>query len=141
MSITIEPCENFYRAFKEVQLTMNEIIRTVLTDAQISVSEYELLRIVENSPEVTAAEATMRMRITGPSVSALIASLEKKDLITRMQSADDARVRHISLTTKGLHIVRKARDRFTSMLQDRGMNATVLREITQKLSPLLPPLP
>lgn len=134
--IRIDTDEAFYLSLSHAYDAWDGMVRSVLSASGVSPGEYELLRIAENTPGVTAAAAKKRLRITGPSMSAVVSSLEKKKMIVRMQDTDDARVRHISLTAKGTATIERSRSAFAKVLKDSRIHLPSLASAASSLSSL-----
>jgi DNA-binding MarR family transcriptional regulator len=134
--IHIDAGEAFYLALSRAHDAWDTMVRGVLKDASLSPSEYELLRIAENTPGVTAAEAKKRLRITGPSTSALVSALERKQLIIRERNTDDARILHISLTPKGADTIQKSKAAFEKILGDASLSLDSLSSAASSLTTL-----
>ena len=70
--------------------------------------QYNVLRILrgEGGP-LPCLEVAARMITVVPAITRLIDKLESRDLLTKEQNADDRRVWHVTITKKGLALLRK----------------------------------
>ncbi|HLD63702.1 hypothetical protein A3J34_04760 [Candidatus Peribacteria bacterium RIFCSPLOWO2_02_FULL_51_10] len=100
----------------------------------ITVSEYSLLRIIENTPRITAGEARKRLVSSAPSVAQLVKSLQRKKMIEREQDAADIRRQKIVLTAKGRKVITKARKAIQSALHSSNVAENVLHSLLKNLT-------
>lgn len=98
-----------------------------------SVAEWVVLCQVHGQPGITPGELAAALTLTRGAVSKIIDKLEAKSWITGASKPDDSRVRLLSLTPKGSHILpelRQIADRndevFFAVLRD-AERATLLR--------------
>jgi DNA-binding MarR family transcriptional regulator len=121
------------------------VAEEAIASAGITLTEYNLLRVVENDPDTTATAARERLMATAPSVAQVVKSVEAKGLMVRTRAAHDARNQHMRLTPRGRTVVRKARAAVSAALQASHVPASRLRLLTEQLASLsssvLPLLP
>jgi DNA-binding MarR family transcriptional regulator len=132
----LHPEEALYLALIKAHDLIDHMITATLKDHDISLGEYTLLRIIDNTPGVTASEAKGRLRITGPSTSGIVSSLEEKDLIIRTPDADDSRRLHLSLSSSGRKELTKIGKSFSALVQQSAMKEEALKSLTLSLSSL-----
>ncbi|WP_038174200.1 MULTISPECIES: MarR family winged helix-turn-helix transcriptional regulator [Vibrio] len=67
--------------------------------ARLSFNEYDYLRVIEGYPQgMRITDLALEMRVTKPSASTMVARLEKKGLVKRIDCAEDARAKRVMLT-------------------------------------------
>jgi DNA-binding MarR family transcriptional regulator len=68
-------------------------------------NDYYYLTVIYQLGNPNLGDVAKELKLTKPSISALVQRLTKNDLIKKIQSDEDKRVFHLSLTEKGLRIV------------------------------------
>ncbi|MBU0767402.1 MarR family winged helix-turn-helix transcriptional regulator [Patescibacteria group bacterium] len=101
--------EKFFLALSRCYTLSRKLGEKALRPMGVTIAEYNLLRVVENTPGIQARDAQKRFYATAPSISQLIRGVERKKLIKRVHDKDDARARPLFLTPKGKTTVEKAR--------------------------------
>ena len=99
----------------------------------ITLSEYTVLRIIENTPQITAVEIRKRLSTTAPSVAQLVKNLSQKDMIGRKLDSHDVRRRQIILTEKGRETVHASRKSIQATLQKLKIRDGVLFSLLTNL--------
>lgn len=132
----LHPEEALYLALIKAHDLIDQLITSTLRDYDISLGEYTLLRIIDNAPGVTASKAKSRLRITGPSTSGIVSSLEEKGLIIRTPDTEDGRLLHLNLSGKGRKELSKIGESFRGLIQQSTLRAETLSHITTSLSSL-----
>jgi len=129
--------ERLYLALSGCYAHIHKMTERVLAPVGVTVSEYALLRVLENTPGITAAEAKERILATAPSVAQFVAQLESKKLIKRTPDANDARRLRLSLTQKGRVAVGEARKAITQNLRKLPVSGKQVEHTAASLSSLL----
>ncbi|WP_033403749.1 MarR family winged helix-turn-helix transcriptional regulator [Paenibacillus fonticola] len=75
------------------------------------------------------------MQVTSPTITQLIKSLERGELVTRYNDQEDRRVVRVKLTEKGKAVTKQAREDMTSRFKD--LYAHLGKEKTEQLASLL----
>ncbi len=86
-----------------------KIVDRELRTTGVTLAEYSLLRILQNTPSITASSARKRLFTSAPSIAQLVKSIERKDLIQRGSDRRDVRRQPMTLTKKGEALVTDAR--------------------------------
>lgn len=102
--------------------------------AALSVAEYTMLRIVQNTPGVTAAEAKERLYATAPAVAQLVAKLESRGMLRRGTDKSDARRLPLYLTAKGAKHVKSAKHSISQLLSELKLPKSLLHSLADNLS-------
>ncbi|MEK7218989.1 MAG: MarR family transcriptional regulator [Patescibacteria group bacterium] len=126
--------EHVFLLLRQVQIQSMKLAERQCLAAGVTVAEYALLRIVENTPRVTAGEARKRMLSSAPSVAQLVKRLERKGLIGREQDARDIRRQKITLTAQGRRSIAVARKEIQSALQALKIPGSVLHSLEGHLA-------
>jgi MarR family transcriptional regulator, organic hydroperoxide resistance regulator len=112
-------------------------VEKALRPANLTVAEYALLRVVENRPGVTAAQAGQRLFATAPSIAQLVRKLEDKKMLARDRDAADARKMHLALTGEGKAAVKAGRKGAQAFLRSLDLPDGLLSSLGADLSTLL----
>lgn len=88
-----------------------------------------------NSFDMNVSEISKCLRVTSPTITQIIKSLEAKGLVERTSDPIDRRVVDIALTEKGDWVVQEARDAFLSRFE--GLIAHLGEESSEQLAVLL----
>jgi DNA-binding MarR family transcriptional regulator len=77
-------------------------------NAELSTSQYNVLRILRGSPEgLTCGEISERTIARDPDITRLVDGLARRGLVKRARSETDRRVVCVETTTKGLELLRE----------------------------------
>jgi DNA-binding MarR family transcriptional regulator len=145
MPAFLQPEEQLFLELTRAYALCRRIAEEAMGSAKITLTEYNLLRIVENTPGITATAVRERLMATAPSVAQVVKTVEAKGLLKRTRAAEDARNQHMHLTAKGRTVTGKARDAIGQALRASGVPASRLQILTAQLtslsSSILPLLP
>ena len=100
-SPNLDPEEKLFLAISQAYQLSRKLAEDVLDQHRITLAQYNLLRIVENRPGITARDAREHFSMTAPSMTQLTQNLEAKNLLAREEDPDDKRVYHLTLTSQG----------------------------------------
>ena len=92
-------------ALVQVSFAVLDILNRAAAEHDLSVTQLRLLGILRDRTP-TMAELAGYLRLDRSSVSGLIDRAERRGLVTRRTSADDARVSMVELTSAGLSLGR-----------------------------------
>ncbi|MFA0541383.1 MarR family winged helix-turn-helix transcriptional regulator [Vibrio sp. 10N.222.52.B7] len=68
---------------------------------QLSFNEYDYLKVIQASPEpIRLTDLAIEMQVTKPSATTMVQRLERKGLVERKASLEDARSKLVVLTSK-----------------------------------------
>ncbi|MGB1974044.1 MAG: MarR family winged helix-turn-helix transcriptional regulator [Vibrio toranzoniae] len=68
---------------------------------QLSYNEYDYLKVIQTSPEpIRLTDLATEMQVTKPSATTMVQRLERKGLVKRKASLEDARSKLVVLTNK-----------------------------------------
>jgi len=104
-----------------LRLVLNRLARRLRsqTPEDLSPSLTSALVTVEKQGPITLGQLAACERVTPPSVTRMVATLEGLGLVRREPDATDRRVARVSLTAAGLRVVQRARTRKTAYLARR----------------------
>lgn len=95
--------------FVSLQRTADVLLRgveNVLRSAEVSPTQYNVLRILRGSPEgLPCQEIAARMITRDPDVTRLLGRLERRRLILRRRGAKDRRIVRARITGRGLQLL------------------------------------
>jgi|GEM_PF-5584426 len=133
--------EAFFLALSSASGIVYRKAEDALRKADLTVAEYTLLRIVENTPGVTAGEARARLYATAPSVAAIVSQLLQKGFLRRGSDPKDARRLPLRLSSQGQKVLLKAKKSVSTMLHMLSVPSKLLDSLTSDLTRLLSSLP
>ena len=108
-------------------------------ELEVSMAQYRMLLYLRHGPR-RAGELAARASITRPSLSTLIAAMEKQGLLRRTTVDDDRRGVRLELTRKGLLAIERIEERFGEIFDDaakdcdRSRLLDALEELTRSLN-------
>ena len=128
---------------KKVSLELEKTALSVLSPYDMTLAQYKIIIYLYSSPQISTRQVDLEraFSMTNPSVTSVLNTLEKKDLICRTANAEDRRSKVISLTQKALDMrdeLDAAGDRleeaFTRNLSsaERGEMVSLLTKILKK---------
>lgn len=88
----------------QLEVASSEMLRTIGVTAQ----QRMLLRVVQHLQPVSAGTLAEALHVHPGTLSAALRRLERRDLVTRRRSADDARRILVALTARGRRIAARA---------------------------------
>jgi len=81
-------------------------VEKVLKNADVSPTQYNVLRILRGAPEgLTCSEIARRMITRDPDITRLLDRLEKRELIQRCRETKDRRQVQTRIRPEGLHLL------------------------------------
>jgi DNA-binding MarR family transcriptional regulator len=91
--------------------------------------------IAADTLDMKVSEISKRLRVTSPTITQIIKSLEAKGLVERASDPIDRRAVGIALTEKGDHVAQEAADAFVSRFE--GLIEYMGEESSEQLAALL----
>ncbi|UWZ99098.1 MarR family winged helix-turn-helix transcriptional regulator [Vibrio splendidus] len=89
---------------EKIERFASKIWRTQVNEdpiCQLSFNEYDYLKVIQASPEpIRLTDLAIEMQVTKPSATTMVQRLERKGLVERKPSLEDARSKLIVLTSK-----------------------------------------
>lgn len=88
---------------EKASLQFNQIANQVLTDYDLTPSQFRIITYIMGQPENTVRQIDIEkfFSLTNPTVTGIVQNLEKKELVKRIPNPDDRRSKVLSLTEKG----------------------------------------
>lgn len=133
----VTPEEQFFLTLNGACTLVQKFTEEGLRSAGLSAAEYTMLRIVENTPGVTAGEAKSRLYATAPAVAQLVAQLERRGMLSRGRDPADARRLPLRLTAKGRKHLQNAKRAVSQHVRAMKLPSGLLDSMTSDLSILL----
>jgi DNA-binding MarR family transcriptional regulator len=117
---------------KRLETLIRLRLEAALQDVTLTPGQYTTLSVVNVGP-VSSADLARRVGITPQSMSEVIATLERKGLITRTTRDDNRRIADVALTALGEAVLRQAEDRVDVVERDlfrevSAQEVSILRE-------------
>jgi len=120
-----------------LRLVLNRLARRLRsqTPEDLSPSLTSALVSVELRGPITLGQLAVCERVTPPSVTRMVASLEERGLVQREADPADRRIAHVSLTAGGARTVQRTRTRKTAYLAKklRKLDESELAVVRQAL--------
>ncbi|MGO2319928.1 MAG: MarR family winged helix-turn-helix transcriptional regulator [Vibrio toranzoniae] len=92
------------RNLEKIERFASKIWRTQANEdpiCQLSYNEYDYLKVIQTSPEpIRLTDLATEMQVTKPSATTMVQRLERKGLVKRKASLEDARSKLVVLTNK-----------------------------------------
>ncbi|MFS1893597.1 MarR family winged helix-turn-helix transcriptional regulator [Vibrio lentus] len=89
---------------EKIERFASKIWRTQVNEdpiCQLSFNEYDYLKVIQASPEpIRLTDLAIEMQVTKPSATTMVQRLERKGLVERQASIEDARSKLVILTKK-----------------------------------------
>jgi DNA-binding MarR family transcriptional regulator len=117
---------------------MSRLFEYECRELGISMAQYRMLLYLRHGPR-RAGELAVRASITRPTLSTLIATLERQGLVQRASVDADKRGVRLELTRKGLATIERVEARFGEIFDDsaKGCDRTRLIESLNQLTHVL----
>jgi DNA-binding MarR family transcriptional regulator len=96
-------------ALRRAQLTAYADFIAALSEVAISPGEFGVLTIIHQNPGLRPADVCTALGILKPNFVAVLASLERRDLVERRDSKSDRRAFALHLTASGTALLQRAR--------------------------------
>ncbi|CDU13905.1 MarR family winged helix-turn-helix transcriptional regulator [Vibrio coralliirubri] len=89
---------------EKIERFASKIWRTQVNEdpiCQLSFNEYDYLKVIQASPDpIRLTDLAIEMQVTKPSATTMVQRLERKGLVERKASLEDARSKLVVLTSK-----------------------------------------
>jgi DNA-binding MarR family transcriptional regulator len=123
---------------RPVLLLLNRHLRREAHAEGITGGQAALLGQIRHHPNLGVRELAAREGISAPSMTRYLDRLERAGLIVRTRSLEDARRVRLTLTPKGVRVLRSVRRRRTAWLAERldGLSAAEQRAVAAAIEPL-----
>ena len=82
-----------------------------LSALDVTPAQFAVLQVVADAPGVSSAEVARIERLTPPTMSVIVANLERKGALVRRPHANNARIRGLEATDLGRESLRDGRGR------------------------------
>jgi DNA-binding MarR family transcriptional regulator len=120
---------------KRAQLALNQACTDRLRPIELSMSQYAVLRALDDHPGASSAELARITFVTRQSLRDVLGGLRSAGLVTVAEQATTGRARPVALTTSGRTKLRAA-DEIVAETETRmleGMSATDQRQLSALL--------
>jgi DNA-binding MarR family transcriptional regulator len=144
LQVAADSRENDPELAARLRLVVNRLARQMRNQgpADLSPSLASALVTIEMHGPIALGQLAARERVTPPSITRMIGTLEARGLVRRETDALDRRIAHVSLTPEGRRTVQRMRTRKTAYLTKRlgrltDADIAALREALPLLEGLL----
>jgi MarR family transcriptional regulator, transcriptional regulator for hemolysin len=86
-------------------MTWRRGIEASLRKSGMTVTQWRALSVLLHVPGAAPSDLARRLEIEAPSVTSLVNGMARKGWVKRSRSTADARVKRLSLTPKGRHLI------------------------------------
>ncbi len=126
---------------EKIERFASKVWRTQVNEdpiCQLSFNEYDYLKVIQASPEpIRLTDLAIEMQVTKPSATTMVQRLERKGLVERKASLEDARSKLVVLTHKaelGLEEESKIYQMMAQILESRlsDQESTQLNQLLDK---------
>src|SRR6201992_2729631 len=93
-------------------------MESVLADLNTTAAQFAVMTMVNAYPGVSNADIARLALLTPPTVSLILANLEKADAVRRVPHRVHGRILQIELTSSGVSLLQKCRRRVQALEQD-----------------------
>jgi DNA-binding MarR family transcriptional regulator len=101
------PEEDAFLSLMRTADLLSRNVEKVLRSADVSPTQYNVLRILRGAPEgLPCSEIGKRMITRDPDITRLLDRLEKRDLVTRCRETRDRRMVLTRISPQGLRVLR-----------------------------------
>jgi DNA-binding MarR family transcriptional regulator len=88
--------------------TMRRELEASLRKSGMTITQWRALGVILHQPEATHSDLMRHLEIEAPSVTSLVDCMERKGWVKRTRSKSDARVKQLSLTSRGRAMIEAA---------------------------------
>lgn len=92
---------------KRVELLVRTKLEANLHDLGVTAGQYAVLSLLALTPEASSAQLSRLVGVTPQTMAETITSFERQKLISREQSSTHKRILEISLTAKGMALLKE----------------------------------
>ena len=128
---------------KRIETEVTAKMNKALTEYDVTLAQFTVLNFVNDNPnDLSSAQLSRRFSMTPQSMNEVVTTLQRKELIEKNIDADNNRILRISLTDKGLDILKQCNEKIDVVEKDlfgglstadlqtfRGLIGTVLTDI------------
>ncbi len=101
------PLEQFEESLDRVNRALNHLTQVFLTQRDLSMSRYRILRYLQSRAEVNMSEIQSHLLVCGSTLTELVDGLVRSGLVLRMRDQGDRRMVFLRLTDEGREVYRE----------------------------------
>ncbi|HVO39719.1 MAG TPA: MarR family transcriptional regulator [Spirochaetia bacterium] len=120
---------------KQAYIAMRRGLDASVRKAGMTTTQWQALGVLYHKPGLTHSELEKHLDIEAPSVTSLVNGMERKGWVRRDKSPDDARVKQLHLTPRGLRLLEGVRQATVPI--ERAIAAALSEEERETLKRLL----
>lgn len=129
--------EQFLVSLTRCQGLLRKHAECALGSTGITPAEYQLLRMIQEDPGMSAKTARSILSTSAPTIAQAVDALMKKGFLKRSANAQDARVQELYLTLKGRVRIGQARRAMDGALRSLGLSGSTLQSLTKNLGSVM----
>ncbi|HEX4952167.1 MAG TPA: MarR family transcriptional regulator [Thermoanaerobaculia bacterium] len=114
--------ERLHRVADQLHSAAIALLRTVRRDDDrtgLSPARLSALSVVVFAGPISPGDLARAEQVTAPTMSHIVAALEREDLVARLPDAEDRRAQRLEATEKGRQVLEEGRQRRIRLLADR----------------------
>ena len=134
--------------YLDILVRLRKVIRSINLESKkiekefgISIPQLLVLQFISEQPDyrTSAKEIKDYINLNASTVSGIIARLISKALVTRLEKADDKRVVYLTLTAKGMEVLKKSPTTLQEKLSRRlkELSETQIEELSRNIDLLI----
>ncbi|MGL4914441.1 MAG: MarR family winged helix-turn-helix transcriptional regulator [Romboutsia sp.] len=104
------------KKFTKVRHRINRLEYEVITKGGVTVSQYDVLMVLYHNGDLKVGSIMEKTLTTPGNITVVINNLEKDGLVTRIRNTEDKRAINISITNKGISIVKEIIPKHTEII-------------------------
>lgn len=114
--------------YLDILVRLRKVIRSINLESKkiekgfgVSIPQLLVLQFISTQPDyrTSASEIKDYINLNASTVSGIIARLVSKELVSRLQKTDDKRVTYLTLTAKGMDVLKKSPTTLQEKLSSR----------------------
>ena len=123
---------------KSAERLRQEADSVVIEAAGLTVAQAALLGVVLNDPDATQSDIAVRLELSEPAVTQMVARLQREGLIERTRDENDRSCWRLKVTTDGLAKAERARVAFEAVNArlEKMMGEEIASDVAQRLNTL-----
>ena len=104
------------KKFTKIRHRINRLESEVITKGGLTVSQYDVLIVLYYNGDLSVGNVMEKTLTTSGNITVVLNNLEKDGLVTRIRNTEDKRAITISITKKGINIVKEIIPKHTEII-------------------------
>ena len=126
------------KKFTKVRHRINRLEYEVINKGGVTVSQYDVLMVLYHNGDLKVGDIMEKTLTTPGNITVVINNLERDGLVKRIRDTEDKRAINISITDKGINIIKKIIPKHTEIINKilNGLDVKekiILQDILDKM--------